>query len=107
MNSTSAETGVEFPGEISARRLQDLIRPPQLPDFPFQLRYALPVVTRRAGPLPRIDLRLLDPVAERLGIYAQPLADPCKSAACATRFRTQLEDHRHRTFPQLGGVLIP
>jgi hypothetical protein len=21
--------------------------------------------------------------------------------------RTQLEDHRHRTFPQLGGVLLP
>jgi hypothetical protein len=63
--------------------------------------------TRRAGPLPRIDLRFLDPVAESLGIYAEPLAHPCQSAARAARFRAQLEDHRHRTFPQLGGMLLP
>jgi hypothetical protein len=28
---------VEFPGEISARRLQDSVRPPQFPGFPLQL----------------------------------------------------------------------
>jgi hypothetical protein len=44
--------GVEFPGEICARRLQDLIRPAQLTDFPFQLGDPFPILHRDAGPLP-------------------------------------------------------
>ena len=46
---------VEFPGEISARRLQDLVRPAQFPDFALQLGDLLLIVARRAGPLPGID----------------------------------------------------
>ncbi len=106
MNSTSAEIGGRVPDEISARRLQDLIRSPQLADFTFQLSYAFPAITRPAGLLPPNRPPLSRPSCGAFRDYAQSLADPCKSAACATRFRTQLEDHRHRTFPQLGGVLI-
>jgi hypothetical protein len=65
---------VEFPGEISTRRLQDLIHPPQFPDFPLQLRDPLLIITRRAGPLPGIHFRLLHPVADILGVYARPAA---------------------------------
>ena len=49
----------------------------------------------------------LDPVAECLGIDAELLADACQGAARFSGFRTQLEDHRDRTFPQLRGVLLP
>ena len=107
MNSTSAEAGVEFPGEISARRLQDLIRPPQLTVLPFEFRDALLVVTRGTRPLPAVNFRFLDPVAESLGVDAQLLADACQRATRAARLGTQLEYHRHRAFPQLGGMLFP
>jgi hypothetical protein len=49
----------------------------------------------------------LDPVAESLGIYAETLADPGNRPTGIPGLRPQLEDHRHRTFPQLGGVLLP
>ena len=67
---------VEFPGEISARRLQDLVRPAQFPDLALQLGDLLLIVARRAGPLPGIDFGFLHPVAESLGVYAQPMTDP-------------------------------
>jgi hypothetical protein len=49
----------------------------------------------------------INPVAESLRIDAQLVADACQGATRAAGFGTQLEDHRHRAFPQLGGVLLP
>src|SRR5262245_19586724 len=98
---------VEFPGEIGARRLQDLVRPPQFADLALQLGDTLLVVARGAGPLPGIDLRFMHPVAESLGVYAQPVADPCVRPARVPRLSTYFEDHCHRAFPQLRGVRLP
>src|SRR3974390_3292866 len=98
---------VEFPGEISTRRLQDLVRPPQFADLALELGDAFPVIARRAGPLPGIHFRFLPPVAESLGIYPQPMADPGDRATRVPRFSTQFEDHRHRAFPQLRRVRLP
>ncbi len=72
---------VEFPGEIRTRRLQDLVRPPQFTDFALEFRDAFLIIARGARPLPGIDFRLLYPVAESLGVYAQPMTDPCDPAA--------------------------
>ena len=52
MNSTSAEVGVEFLGEISARRLKDLVSPPQLADILLQLGNTLLVIARDTGRCP-------------------------------------------------------
>src|SRR5258707_4015123 len=93
--------------KIAARRLRDPVRPPQLADFPLEFRDALPVVTRGAGPLPAVDFRFLDPVAERLRVDAELVADACQAAAGVARLGTQLEYHRHRAFPQLSGGLLP
>jgi hypothetical protein len=68
--------GVEFPCEICTRRLPDLISAAQLTVFAFQLGDPLLILGRGAGPLPRIDIRLIHPVAERLGVDAKPMADP-------------------------------
>jgi hypothetical protein len=56
---------------------------------------------------PDMPASALDPVAESLGIYAETLADPGNRPTGIPGLRPQLEDHRHRTFPQLGGVLLP
>ena len=65
------------------------------------------LIGRRAGPLAAVNFRALDPVAECLGIYAEPLADPGDRPARLARLRPQLEDHRHRAFPQLSGMTLP
>ena len=63
--------------------------------------------TLSAGEAAALDFGFLHPVAESLGVYAQPMADPCDRAARVTCIRTQLEDHCHRAFPQLRGVRLP
>src|SRR5438552_6495352 len=99
--------GVEFPGEIRTRRLHDLIRPAQLTDFPFQLRDPLLIPGRGPGPVPGIDLCLIHPVTQSLGIYAETLADPGDRPTRVTCLRPQLEDHLHCPFPQLSGMRLP
>src|ERR1700728_2349198 len=99
--------GVEFPGEIRTRRLQDLIRPAQLTVLPLQLRDPPLILGRLSGPLPRIDLRLIHPVAERLGVDAQPMADPGDRPTLFPCLRPHFEDHSHCPFPQLSGMLLP
>jgi hypothetical protein len=58
----TAPRGAQFPREIRARRLQNLIRPPEFPVLPFQLGDLLPIRRRRSRPLSRIDLGLLTQV---------------------------------------------
>ena len=53
MNPNSAGAWGRVPGEISTRRLQDLIRRPQLAHFPFQLGDPLLILGRDTGPLPQ------------------------------------------------------
>ena len=55
----------------------------------------------------RAAVRFVRANAERLGIDAELVADACQGATRAARRGTQLEDHRHRAFPQLSGVLLP
>src|ERR1700685_483052 len=99
--------GVEFPGEISTRRLQDLIGAAQLTILPFQLGDPLLILSRGTGPLPRIDLRLINPVAERLCVDAEPMADPGDRPTRVPCLRPQVEDHLHCPFPQLSGMRLP
>jgi hypothetical protein len=99
--------GVEFPGEISTRRLQDLISAAELTVFPLQLRDAILVPGRGAGPLPGIDLHLIHPVAKRLGVDAEPMANPGDRPTRVPCLRPQLEDHLHCPFPQLSGMRLP
>jgi hypothetical protein len=98
---------VEFPGEISTRRLQDLIRPPQFPDFPLQLRDPLLIITRRAGPLPGIHFRFPHSVAEILGAYARPVANPRDRLTRVPCFIADLEDHCYRAFQQFHRMRLP
>ncbi len=70
----------------------------------LQLRDPLPILSRRAGPLPGIDLGLFHPVTERLGVDAEPMADPGDRTTPVPCLRTQLEDHLHCPFPQLSGM---
>src|SRR5947207_13198078 len=94
--------GVEFPGEIRTRRLQDLIRPAQLTDFPFQLRDQLLIPGRGPVPVTGIDLCLIHPVTQSLGIYAETLADPDDRPALVHCLRPLLEDYMHCPFPLLS-----
>jgi hypothetical protein len=47
------------------------------------------------------------PVAKRLGIDAEPVADPGDRPTRFSCFRTELEDHLHCPFPQLSGMRLP
>src|SRR5437773_1203122 len=97
--------GVEFAGEIRTRRLQNLIRPPQLPVFPLQLRDPLLVLTRDAGAHPIVDLGLLDPAPQRLGVNTQLTTHPGQLTVPLALSLPDLQDHLHRAFAQLIGVL--
>ena len=59
---------VEFPREIRARGLQDLIRPPELAYLPFQLRDPLLIAGLRTRPLPAVNFRLLRPRTQSLRV---------------------------------------
>src|SRR5262249_39945804 len=55
----------------SRRTLQDLVRQPQLPVLLFQLGDPPALFRGHSRPFALIALRLLDPVAQRLGSYPQ------------------------------------
>ena len=52
-------------------------------------------------------LHEIHPVAKRLGIDAEPVADPGDRPTRFSCFRTELEDHLYCPFPQLSGMRLP
>jgi len=52
-------------------------------------------------------LHEIHPVAKRLDIDAEPVADPGDRPTRFSCFRTELEDHLHCPFPQLSGMRLP
>src|SRR6266702_118557 len=97
--------GVEFAGEISTRRLQDLISPAQLAVFPLQLRDPLLILTRGARARPAVDLGLPDPAPQRFGVNTQLTAHPGQLTVPLALPGTDLQDHLDRALAQLIGVL--
>jgi len=82
-------------------------RPPVRNAQRAALRGADDLITVSSGSLPGIDLRLIHLVAERLGIDAEPLANPGDRPTRVPCLRPQLEDHLRCPFPQLIGIWLP
>jgi len=85
----TAPRGAQFPREISTRRLQDLIRPPQLTHLALQLRDLLPVLRRRARPVPGIDSAWLTQLRSVSGLM------PSCRPTCATAPRPPPDSARN------------
>ena len=107
MNSTSAEVGGRVPGRNKRS-------PPSVPlftrrgfaDFLLQLGNTLLVVARGAGPLPLSISAFSTQLRSVSGLTPSlwpTLARVPRELPDAAR---RLEDHRHRTFPQLSGMLF-
>src|ERR1700691_4978262 len=97
--------GVNSAGEIRPPPPQDLIRPPQLTVFPLQLRDPHLILCRGTRPRPVIDLGLLHPAAQRLGVNAQLAAHPGQLTLAPAVTGPDLQDHLYRALAQLIGVL--
>src|SRR5262249_5608598 len=98
------QSRVELPREETCRRLKDLIGPPQLPVFPFQLCDAPALLGGCARPPSVVDFRLLDPVAQRLDPNPQLTAHPGDHAEALAIFGDRLAYHADRALPQLRRV---
>lgn len=94
-----------YPDEISARLLQVLIRPWQLPGIPLQLSDALLLLVRGDGRFPE-SISAFCAQLRRVTVF-MPSTGRLSRSSRATRFRAQLEDHCHYASPRLHGMRLP
>ena len=71
---------------------------------PLELRDLFGLGRRDSGPVALVDLDLLDPVAQRLGIDPQLLADPTQGTASSGRVTPPIDRHPERSLPKLLGI---
>src|SRR5262249_42424548 len=98
------QSRVELPREENRRRLQNLIRPPQLLALPTQPRQLLNIRTRRARPRPRVDLGLPHPLAQRLARHVHLRRHRADRLPLRGVLPDLLTHQRHRTLTHLARV---
>ena len=77
-------------------------RMPKLAVLPFERLQLLGRVSRNAGPLPAIDLGLLDPVMQRLRRAADLGRDRRHCRPTRRVFAGVIQNHPNRSGPDLG-----
>src|SRR5215472_7816961 len=97
-------SAVELGREESRRALQDLVGTPQLPVLPLELGDAPTLLGRHARSLAAVDLRLLDPVAQRLRPDPQLAGHPGDHAEALATLGDRLSYHADSPLTQLGRV---
>ena len=102
INGTGAHTP---PRQTSRRTLQDRVRPAQLSDLQRRLLDPGRLVSGASRPQTTIDLGLLDPGAQSLGVDTQLLADPADRALGPRRVSQRVQRHPRGSLAQLIGVL--
>jgi len=85
--------------------LQDRVGSSQLSDLFVQLLDPLCLVSGGAGPGALVDLGLLDPGAQSLGVDTQLVGDPADRALGPRRVSQCLQRHPRGSLAQLIGVL--
>ena len=94
-----------FRREVSRRRPQNVVGPPQLAVLPLELSQPLRFAGLRAWTDTTIDLGLPDPVTQSFGMHPETLGHPVDCTVVGVRVRTQLDGHPRGTFSQLVGEL--
>lgn len=92
--------------EESRGSLQDLVGTPQFPVLPLQLGDTMRVHSGPARTLAAVDLRLLDPVSERLTVDPQLVRDPGDRPVRLPGLLPDLEHHPHGPLTDLVRVLL-
>ncbi len=89
------------PGSVEGRRgPQDFIRPPQVAVLPLEFGDPTCLVAGDARPVAFVDLGLLHPVAQRLGIDPELLTDPPQRFRPSRRVPPQVDRQPDRLAPE-------
>src|SRR3954451_9833536 len=94
----------ELPRKASRRRLEDLVRAPQLPVLALEFLDALRLHAAHAGPTAAIDLGPPHPLAQRLGRHPELLRDRDDRVPLRRLLALVLEHHPHRPLPDLSRI---
>lgn len=105
MKATISGRGGRAPPRRSRRALQNRVRPAQLSHLTLELGQPGRVIGRHARPVALVNLGLDHPVAQRLGVDAQLLADPLQRPGPGGWVTPRVDHHPGRSLPQLVGVL--
>src|SRR5215210_6213544 len=98
---------VELPREESRRRLEDLVRAPQLTVLALELLDPLRLNRAHTRPGAVIDLGLPDPRTQRLRRHPELLGDRDDRCPLRRILTLGLEDHPRRALPDLRRIPAP